>query len=118
MEHARATELFSAYLDRELGAEEIRALEEHLAACEACRAEYETFAKAVSALGAMHKMAAPTQFTDGVRGEIRRRSKGRFFGPRRLAGRFPYEIFSLVMLGVILAVYMLLEVTRPAVKLP
>jgi anti-sigma factor RsiW len=118
LDHSQATELFSAYWDEELGPEQLGALEEHLRSCVVCRREYQQFEQAVSALGSMHRMVAPSDFGEGVRTKIRKRSKGRFFTPRRLAERIPYEMFSLVMLGLILAIYIVLQLAHPAVKLP
>jgi hypothetical protein len=78
-----------------------------------CRREFQTFEKTVGAVGGLHKMVAPPDFAAGVRERIRRRSNGRFFGPRRLAERLPYELFSLVMLGLILAIYVVLQLVQP-----
>jgi anti-sigma factor RsiW len=119
VDHARATELFSAYWDRELAATDQSELEEHLRSCVVCRREYQTFERALGAVGQLHKMMAPPDFADGVRSRIRKRSHGRFFTPRRLAERIPYELFSLVMLGLILAIYIVLQLAQPAqLKLP
>src|SRR5438445_4161412 len=101
VDHTQAVERFSAYWDRELGAAEATELEEHLRSCVVCRREYQTFEQAVGAVGALHKMLAPSGFVAAVRGRIHKRSRGRFFTPRRLAERIPYELFSLVMLGLI-----------------
>jgi anti-sigma factor RsiW len=119
VDHAQATELFSAYWDDELAPAEAGALEEHLRSCVVCRREYQTFEQAVGQLGNMHRMVAPSDFAEGVRSRIRKRSKGRFFSPRKLASRIPYETFSLVMLGLILAIYVVLQLAQPAgLKLP
>jgi anti-sigma factor RsiW len=119
MDHVQATELFSAYWDEELPPEQVSALEEHLSSCLVCRREYQTFEKAVSAVGALHRMVAPAGFNEGVRKKIHKRSKGRFFTPQRLATRVPYEVFSLVMLGLILAIYVVLQLTHPGqLRLP
>ena len=119
VDHAEATELFSAYWDRELAETEKGALEEHLRSCVVCRREYQTFEQAVNAVGSLHKMVAPPDFADGVRTKIRKRSRGRFFNPKKLAERIPYEVFSLVMLGLILAIYVVLQLTHPGqLKLP
>jgi hypothetical protein len=119
VDHAQATELFSAYWERELGDAEKGALEEHLRSCVVCRREFQEFEKTVSAVGSLHKMVAPPDFAEAVRGKINKRSKGRFFNPRRLAERIPYEVFSLVMLGLILAIYVVLQWTNPGqLKLP
>ena len=114
LDHARATELFSAYWDEELPPEDLSALEEHLKSCVVCRREYQTFQKTVGAIGQLHPMMAPPDFADGVRARIRKRSRGRFFSPRKMAERIPYELFSLVMLGLILAIYIVLQLSHPA----
>ena len=119
MDHARATELFSAYWDEDLAREEMDALEEHLKSCVVCRREYQTFEKTVGAVGQLHPLMAPPDFAEGVRARIRKRSRGRFFNPRKMAERIPYELFSLVMLGLILAIYIVLQLSHPAnLKLP
>ena len=119
LDHARATELFSAYWDEELPAADLSALEEHLKSCVVCRREYQTFERTVGAVGQLHSMMAPPDFAEGVRARIRKRSRGRFFSPRKLAERIPYELFSLVMLGLILAIYIVLQLSHPTnLKLP
>ena len=119
VDHSQATELFSAYWDRELGDAEKGALEEHLRSCLVCRREFQTFEKTVNAVATLDKQVAPPDFAEGVRGKIRKRSRGRFFNPRKLAERIPYEVFSLVMLGLILAIYVVLQLTHPGqLKLP
>jgi anti-sigma factor RsiW len=119
VDHSQATELFSAYWDDELGADQLGALEEHLKTCVVCRREYQTFEQAVGAVGSLHRMVAPSDFSAGVRDKIRKRSRGRFFAPRRLAERIPYELFSLVMLGLLLAIYVVLALGEPSrLKLP
>jgi hypothetical protein len=113
VDHARATELFSAYWDEDLGPGDLGALEEHLKSCVVCRREYETFQKTVGALGTLHRFTAPPDFAEGVHSRIRKRSKGRFFTPRKMAERIPYEVFSLLMLGLILAIYVVLQLAQP-----
>ena len=56
---------------------------------------------------------APPDFAEAVRSRIRKRSHGRFFTPRRMVERIPYELFSLVMLGLILAIYVVLQLAQP-----
>jgi anti-sigma factor RsiW len=119
VDHTQAAELFSAYWDEELAAEQAGALEEHLRACVVCRREYQSFERAVGAVGQLHRMVAPSGFVGGVRKKIRKRSRGRLFAPRKLVERVPYELFSLVMLGLILAIYVVLQLTQPGqLKLP
>ncbi len=112
LNHEQANELFSDYWERELSAEEQAALEEHLSGCVVCRREYEEFKQAMSAVSGLHKLAAPPDFADAVGKKIRRRSRGRFFGPRRLAERIPWEQFSLLMLAILLAIYIVLGLPR------
>ena len=113
VDHAQATELFSAYWDQELGPDELATLEEHLTSCVVCRRDYQTFKKALGAVGTLDKQMAPPDFADAVRSRIRKRSHGRFFTPRRMVERIPYELFSLVMLGLILAIYVVIQLSQP-----
>jgi anti-sigma factor RsiW len=119
VDHTRATELFTAYWDQDLAPADQSALEEHLKSCVVCRREYQTFQKTLGAVNQLDKMMAPPDFADGVRARIRKRSRGRFFTPRKMAERIPYELFSLVMLGLLLAIYLVLQLAHPAqLKLP
>lgn len=119
VDHARATELFSDYWDEDLAPGDLSALEEHLKSCVVCRREYQIFQKTVGAVGQLNQVMAPPDFAEEVRARIRKRSRGRFFTPRKMAERIPYEVFSLVMLGLILAIYVVLQLSHPAqLKLP
>ena len=119
MNHEQAAERFSAYWDEELGAEEAKALEEHLSTCVVCKRDYQEFERSVNAMSGLHRLVAPPEFQDGVKGKIRKRSRGRFFSPKRLAERVPYELFSLLMLGLILAIYVFFTLAHPTqLKLP
>jgi anti-sigma factor RsiW len=119
MDHEQAEGLFSAYWDEELSPKESAELEQHLESCAPCRAQYQAFEKTVGALSGLHQMVAPPELAEGVRDRIRKRSRGRFFAPRRLAERVPYELFSLLMLGLILAMYVVFALGHPSqLKLP
>ncbi len=113
LDHVQATEMFSAYWEKDLPADQIRALEEHLQSCVVCKKEYQTFERTVGALSGLHKMAAPAEFSDDLRGRIYKRSRGRFFSPKRTGARVPWEVISIVMLGVILAIYVVLTLGEP-----
>lgn len=108
VDHVQASELFSAYWERDLGPAESAALEEHLRSCVVCRREYQQFEQAVGALHHLEKQVAPPDFVAGVIHRVHRRSRGRFFDPRR-TDRIPYELFSLVMLALLLAIYLILQ---------
>jgi anti-sigma factor RsiW len=119
MDHDQATELFSAYWDRELSTDETARLEEHLGACVVCRREYQAFQQAVGAVGSLGKELAPEGFVQGVVKRVRQRSRGRFFVGRRAAMRIPYELFSVVMLAILLAIYLVLQLSQPGhLRLP
>jgi anti-sigma factor RsiW len=119
VDHAQAVELFSSYWDEELSADDTTRLEEHLRSCVVCRREFQQFEQAVGTAAALPKAEAPPDFLEGVVQRVRKRSQGRFFAPRRLVERVPYELFSLLMLGVILAIYLILQMAEPAkVNLP
>ena len=118
MDHAQANELFSSYWDRELAPEETARLEEHLGSCVVCRREYQEFQQMLGGLGALEKQVAPEGFAEGVVKRVRKRSRGRFFGPLdpaslRRVDRVPYELFSVLMLAILVAIYVVMQVAQP-----
>ena len=116
--HSEAEQLFSDYWDEELGPDAKSRLEEHLASCADCRREYDAFGKMLGGLGALEKQVAPSGFADGVVARLRRRSRGRFFAgaldPRALlrADRVPYEVFSVLMLALLVAIYVVMQLAQ------
>ena len=112
LDHARANELIGAYVDEMLGEDERAAMDAHLASCPECSAELEQLRGAVSSVSGLHRLSAPADFADAVKSRIRRRSRGRFFGERRRT-RMQYELFSLVMLALLLIVYLVLRWGSP-----
>lgn len=54
-------------------------------------------------LSGLHKMAAPDRFEATVTETIRRRSGGRFFGPKRFGDRVPFVLLAVValLLGIL-----------------
>jgi anti-sigma factor RsiW len=113
LDHQQASELFSAYRDKELDAAKAKELEDHLQACVVCRRDWQQFERTVSVLGGLERASAPPDFARGVVERVRQRSKGRFFAPRRAIDRVPYELFSLVMLAIILVIYLVMQYTQP-----
>ena len=75
--HHRAGQLLSAYLDGELLSREAAAVQEHLMECPACREEYERLRITKGLLGALPVADPPAEFWTAVRAP---RSEG--VGPR------------------------------------
>ncbi len=115
MDHARAEELFSAYVDGELAPADRAALDEHLGACERCRGELDLFQKTVGAMHSAGASAPPSgpsaEFMDALRAQINTRSRGRFFGKRPRSYRL--ELISLVTLVIALTIYVVLSLAQP-----
>ncbi len=61
-DHTRAEELISAYLDKQVSAEEKDFFERHIASCAPCRAQLEATRSMVAALRAMPALKAPRSF--------------------------------------------------------
>lgn len=55
-------ELLSLYIDRMLGEDQSKAVEEHLSACEACRKEYNEMKEMIDLLGQIEMLAIPDAF--------------------------------------------------------
>jgi anti-sigma factor RsiW len=107
MDHHKAAELFSSYLDGELVGGVRGDLEQHLAVCIQCRTELEELRRAVGGLGALKRPAPPT-FLPQIQRQIFLRSRGRFFGGRwKLFGRIPFEWVSLATIIAMLVYYII-----------
>jgi anti-sigma factor RsiW len=105
MDHQSASELFSGFIDGELGPTVKAELEHHLAVCIQCRTDLEEFRRAVGGLGSL-KHVAPASFLPQIQKQIFVRSRGRFFGSRwKLFGRIPFEWVSLAMIIAMLVYY-------------
>lgn len=109
--HDRAMAAFSDYLDGSLGADEKAKLEQHLAGCAPCRAELDALQQTLDAMRGTSRPEAPPEFMDGLREQIRVRSRGRFFGERRRSYRL--EVASLVTLVIAVLIYVVLQMVQP-----
>jgi anti-sigma factor RsiW len=108
MDHQKAADLFSDYVDGGLAAAEKSELEQHLGVCIQCRTELESFRRTVGSLGRLKK-TAPQSFLPAIQNQIFTRSRGRFFGRRwKLFGRVPFEWVSLAMIVAMLLYYIAL----------
>jgi anti-sigma factor RsiW len=114
MDHQRASDLFSDYLDGGLDGAGKSELEQHLAVCIQCRTELQAFRRAVGSLGKLKKPAPPS-FLPSIQNQIFTRSRGRFFGRRwKRFGRVPFEWVSLVMIVAMLVYYIALMHGAPS----
>ena len=114
MEHQKAAENFSAYLDGELKATDKAALEGHLSVCIQCRTELASLQKTLGQLGHLRR-EAPRDLLDNVQHQIYVRSRGRFFNRKwRLFGKIPFEWISLGTIIAMLIYYVLLKHASPA----
>ena len=111
MNHAEVKERFSAYRDGELPPAEAEAVRAHLGECKDCKREFDEFGQTVSSLIRL-KSSAPPDFMRSLKGEIRKRSRGRFFA--RKPPRFPLEVISLITLMLMLVVWLFLRVSEPS----
>ncbi|HLJ62010.1 MAG TPA: zf-HC2 domain-containing protein [bacterium] len=67
LNHARASRLLSAYLDRELDAAETAAVQEHLLDCAVCRDAYDRLRATKALLGELPVAEPPAEFWAAVR---------------------------------------------------
>ena len=119
MDHQRAAELFSDYVDGELAGTAKTELESHLAVCIQCRTELAEFRQAVGGLGRLKHASAPAGFLPQIQRQIFERSRGRFFGKRwKLFGRIPFEWVSLAMIVAMLVYYIVQLRGAPTGVLP
>ena len=73
MNHHRAGQLLSAYLDGELPSPEAAAVQEHMLDCPACREAYAGLRTTKGLLGGLHLAEPPAEFWSAVRESGRRR---------------------------------------------
>jgi predicted anti-sigma-YlaC factor YlaD len=106
MDHAQAQETFSDYLDGSLTDRVRTDVDQHLAVCIQCRTELESLRRTMQSLGRL-RQTAPVDMLPGIKQQIYRRSKGRFFAPRwKLFGRIPFEWVSLATIIAMLVYYL------------
>lgn len=109
MDREQAQDLFSAYWDGELPPDKVEAFEAFLERDNETRQEYDRFRRALESLSALTELPAPDNFVDKLQKRMRRRSGGKLFGADRWGTitRVPYELFSLILILIILSVYLL-----------
>jgi anti-sigma factor RsiW len=107
--HEQVEGLLGDYAEGGLDEDGQRRVKEHLAECDACRADLAELEEAIRALSGLHKMSAPQDFDNKVAKTIERRSAGRFFGRKAFGDRIPFELLAVVALVLALAVFALLR---------
>ena len=110
MDHQRAQELLSDYLDGELSGELLAELDQHLEGCDECQAELDSLRETLSVLGGLKPAEPSPDFLQQVNQKLRRRSKSAFDFSFGLDRKIPFEAVSMVLLGILLALYLLLVV--------
>ena len=110
MDHQRAQELLSDYLDGELSGETLVEVEQHLESCDRCESELESLRNTLSVLGGLKPAEPSPDFLQQVHQKLRRRSKSAFDFSFGLDRKIPFEAVSMVLLGILLALYLLLVV--------
>jgi anti-sigma factor RsiW len=97
LNHHRAGQLLSPYLDGELLPHEAAAVQEHLLECGACREAFERLRATKALLGELPVAEPPAEFWNAVRApEIHRRSLATRLSPARLAWLVPAQLARLV----------------------
>jgi len=105
MDHERVKASFTCYHDGNLSEEDRRILEEHLAVCDDCRKEWETYCRTVGEISGLRDIVPPHDFARHVVQEIRRRKVGESFVEKSLLG-IKIAVLSFVLMMIFLLVYL------------
>jgi hypothetical protein len=98
---------FAAWLDADMDEAERQAFEREIEADSSLRQDLESYQRTVEVLRRLPAAAAPTGFLGAVQHRIRRRTRGRHFG-LAWRPRLPIEAaFSLILIIVLMALYLL-----------
>jgi anti-sigma factor RsiW len=110
VEHARAQELLSDYLEGELEAADRVAVEAHLSGCEECRRDLESLQATLQALSRLAAAEPSPDFMDEVRKKLKRRGNSPLDVSYGLDRKLPFEAVSLVFICILLALYLILVI--------
>ena len=100
-------ERFADYVDGELSASELSALEEELRRDERLREALDAYRDVVERVREMPDEQAPAELLNLVQQRIRRKTRGRFYGAAAAMG-FPYQAaVSVVLLCIMAAIYLI-----------
>ncbi|HXX39564.1 MAG TPA: zf-HC2 domain-containing protein [bacterium] len=110
LNHHRASQLLSAYLDRELGPADAVAVQEHLLDCPECRRAYEELQVTKGLLGQLPVAEPPAGFWAAVRSPGLARAPGAAW-PRLIFGRRLAWASAAVIMALVLAAMPLVKGT-------
>jgi anti-sigma factor RsiW len=108
VDRERARELLSDYLEGELEPALREEFEAHLASCAETREELEALRGTLEALGTLQPVQPPDNFLQQVKAKLRRRTKSPFDFSFGLDRKIPFEAVSMVLIGILIALYLLL----------
>lgn len=116
--HTRDDERFLDLLDGGLPDEEADALREALQRDPGLGQAWDGYKGLVGTLRSLRPEEAPPEFLHLVQQRIRRKTRGRFYGPVPGAGGFPYQAaVSVVLLAIMMAIYLLGHPTEETPRL-
>jgi anti-sigma factor RsiW len=107
----------SAYLDRELSAEETAEFEEFLESSAEAREEMEDLRRMLQIVGQMGEVTAPPDFYEKVAKKVRKR---RLLGGDGLVlslVSLPFQVLSIIIILAIAVTYMLLQLERDEARM-
>jgi hypothetical protein len=112
------SELLSAYLDEELLAAEVRAVENHLAACGGCQAELNGLRSVVERLHGLQRATPPPVLAEAVARRVAMEPRPRGLLARLEAAmrRLPVEPATLLTFGVVVALAAILALFLAGVE--
>ncbi|MCK9462806.1 MAG: zf-HC2 domain-containing protein [Proteobacteria bacterium] len=105
MDHESARACFTGYHDGELSEGDRRSLEEHLAACPGCAAEWDSYRRTMEEVSGLRVMAPPEHFEKQVALAIALRGRRRTFGGLSLVG-VRIAVLSLVLIMLLIMGYL------------
>lgn len=109
MDHNKAKELLSEYLDGELCEENRLELENHLEFCVDCTKDFEQLKKTINVLSSISTLEAPEDFEKKVRERLKKRARRRDLETsENLSNKVPFETVCLIMLVILAAFYLML----------
>lgn len=121
MDHEKVRDLFSEYMEDDLGPELRDQVREHLDECEECREEYDAFRQTFETFRSLPVLDPPRDLDSRIKKRIRARSRGKFFSATsapHVVHRVPYEFISLILILIALFCLYLMTMVSGVEKQP